>query len=371
MGNTSVGGKSGKGVHVVSLREYKFGLCIRTFGGFQLIRGRTVVPLSEWKLNKSLQLFKYLLVHRGRPVSVPQLLGVFWPDMTEQRGRRNLQATLYVLRRVLEPDLEAFEGSRYLRHNKGKYTLYLGPSVWLDLEVFEHQIRRADKIREDDPNQAREHLKRALKLYQDRFLPEDVYEDWTTYPREYYHDLFVQATLEYARLEADAGNVRAAIDACRKALAQDPYQEEIHRALMMYYLSADRRLEAIQQYRHCVRMLEQEYGVLPSKETEDLYREIMRTSSGGTERFHLDHTNRRSPRESRPVALSSGRTATFDNQTIGHEPCPTCGHLVSEECAHGGGEANSPGGANRSVRSQASPHSRAAQLASTNKLKTN
>jgi len=77
------GVKSGKGVPtIVSLGEQKFGLCIRTFGGFQLIRGRSVVPLAEWKLNKSLQLFKYLLVHRGRPISVPQLLGVFWPDMS-------------------------------------------------------------------------------------------------------------------------------------------------------------------------------------------------------------------------------------------------------------------------------------------------
>ena len=69
-----------------------------------------------------------------------------------------------------------------------------------------------------------------------RSLPaQDVYEDWTTYPREYYHELYVQATLEYAQLEAEAGNLRVAIQACRRALAQDPYQEEIHRALMMYY----------------------------------------------------------------------------------------------------------------------------------------
>lgn len=287
------GVKSGKGVPtIVSLGEQKFGLCIRTFGGFQLIRGRSVVPLAEWKLNKSLQLFKYLLVHRGRPISVPQLLGVFWPDMTEQRGRRNLQATLYVLRRVLEPNLGAFEGSRYLRHNKGKYTLSLGPSVWLDMEVFEHQIRRAEKVRNDDPDAAREHLRKALKLYQDRFLPEDVYEDWTTYPREYYHELYVQATLEYAQLEAEAGNLRAAIQVCRRALAQDPYQEEIHRALMMYYLTADRRLEAIQQYRQCQRMLEQEFGVPPSRETEALYREIIRPRSTVPERLSADANHR-------------------------------------------------------------------------------
>lgn len=261
------------------------------------MRSQDVVPLSEWKLHKSLQLFKYLLVHRGRPVSVPQLLGVFWPDMTEERGRRNLQATLYVLRRVLEPELGAYEVSRFLAHEKGKYTLRLGPSVWLDLDAFESEIRQASKLREEDnPRDAQEHLRNALKLYHDRFLPEDVYEDWTVYPRDYYHELFVKATLEYAELEADAGDLSEAIQACRKALAQDPYLEEIHRALMIYYWSADRRLDAIQQYRHCHRMLEQEFGVLPSRETEELYREIMQMGASehpGGVRSRLSRSPRR------------------------------------------------------------------------------
>src|SRR5690625_999187 len=90
--------KRREGVQSVLSMEFEYELCVRTFGGFQLSRAGTLVPLSEWKLHKSLQLFKYLLVHRGRPVSIPQLLGVFWPDMSEERGRRNLQATLYVLR---------------------------------------------------------------------------------------------------------------------------------------------------------------------------------------------------------------------------------------------------------------------------------
>jgi len=298
----------------VSARERRHTLCIRTFGGFQLIRGGELVPLSEWKLHKSLQLFKYLLVHRERPVSVPQLLGVFWPDMSEQRGRRNLQATLYVLRRVLEPDLGAYEESSYLVHEKGNYTLRLGPSVWLDLDVFESHIRRAAKLRAEDPAAARDHLRKALKLYQDRFLPEDVYEDWTIYIRDHYHDLFIQTTLEYAKLEAEAGNFRASIQACRRALAQDPYLEEMHRTLMMYYLSADRRLEAIQQYRQCQRMLEQEFGVGPSKKTEALYWEIVRKGVQDQDDWHAGRalrTNRAS------MAVRGGRVVDSSRSRVG------------------------------------------------------
>ena len=294
----------------MSLRECRHALCIRTFGGFQLIRNGETVPLSEWKLHKSLQLFKYLLVHRERPVSVPQLLGVFWPEMSEQRGRRNLQATLYVLRRVLEPNLEAYEESHYLVHEKGNYTLRLGSSVWLDLDVFETHLRDAARLRQDNnPDGAREHLKKALKLYHDRFLPEDVYEDWTIYLRDYYHDLFIQTTLEYAQLEADVGNYRAAINACRRALAQDPYLEEMHRTLMMYYLSADRRLEAIQQYRQCQRMLEQEFGVPPSRETEALYLEIIQKGAHDRDDREAHHAQaRRLPVAMRDSSADSRRS---------------------------------------------------------------
>lgn len=302
----------------MSLRECDCALTIRTFGGFQLTRSQTSVPLSEWKLHKSLQLFKYLLVHRGRPVSVPQLLGVFWPDMTEERGRRNLQATLYVLRRVLEPDLGAYEVSSYLVHEKGQYTLRLGPHVWLD-DVFESHIRMAAKMREENPDAAREHLKKALKLYHDRFLPEDVYEDWTVYPREYYHDLFVKATLDYAELEAQAGNLNATIRACRKALAQDPYLEEMHRALMIYYWSADRRLDAIQQYRHCQRMLEQEFGVSPSRRR----RSFTGRSCGRRPAAKAKPTPGRSPPGSSPIVL---RGAGNDNPRVIQGSCqPTVG----------------------------------------------
>lgn len=302
----------------MSITGHRYTLCIRTFGGFQFMRNGKLVPLSEWKLHKSLQLFKYLLVHRGQPVSIPQLLGVFWPDMTEQRGRRNLQATLYVLRRVLEPDLAAFKTSRYLIYEKGQYILSLDRTVWLDLNVFDSHIRRASQLKEHDPDTARQSLRAALKLYHDRFLPEDLYEDWTVYTRERYHDLFIQASLDYAELEAAAGNMSAAISACRKALAHDPYVEELHRALMRYYAIANRRADAVQQYRQCRRMLEEEFGVAPSRKTEALYREIVREDTGEENPSGSHHPSVTSPHGIERPASGPQSATSFNGQDYRH-----------------------------------------------------
>ncbi|MDQ1300428.1 MAG: hypothetical protein QG637_345 [Chloroflexota bacterium] len=71
-----------------------------------------------------------------------------------------------------------------------------------------------------------------------------------------------------------AGDFAAALASARRWLALDPLREEAHRQVMRLHAWADQRNAALHQYRECVRILEQELGVAPLRETTELYEAI-------------------------------------------------------------------------------------------------
>jgi DNA-binding SARP family transcriptional activator len=55
-------------------------------------------------------------------------------------------------------------------------------------------------------------------------------------------------------------------------------REDVHRLLMLAYANTDNRAKALAQNRHCERVLDSELGVTPMPETQDLHRQLMRST---------------------------------------------------------------------------------------------
>ncbi|MGC9333467.1 MAG: bacterial transcriptional activator domain-containing protein, partial [Anaerolineae bacterium] len=113
-----------------------------------------------------------------------------------------------------------------------------------------------------------------LRLYEGDYL-EGVYDDWTSLERERLRERYLAALESLAGLYAGRGNLQQAVEGYQQLVVQDPYREPAHRELMRCYYRLGDRAAAIRQYQSCVKVLRDELGLSPTRETEDLYLKII------------------------------------------------------------------------------------------------
>ncbi|MCB9444775.1 MAG: PAS domain S-box protein, partial [Ardenticatenaceae bacterium] len=127
----------------------------------------TLVEGPLWRRIKVRALLVYLALQRG-PVPRETLIEVLWPDLDYEAGLRNLNTTVYNLRRSLEPNLGRGSDSIYVIYEGGNYRLDNSQSHWLDVQAFEQGIRRARVEREQE--KAIAIYKETLALYRGEYL---------------------------------------------------------------------------------------------------------------------------------------------------------------------------------------------------------
>lgn len=167
------------------------------------------------------------------------------------------------MRRVLPRDLIAYDAQ------EGTYVVERKVDIWYDAAAFEDLVERARTC--DDRRE--ELLEEALAIYRGPYMTE-VYAEWADDRRRQLHREYVDALVALARIRIASGNALDAIDLHRKALAEEPFREDLHRALMEALDAAGRRAEALRHYEALVDLLQRELNTSPAQETETLFRSI-------------------------------------------------------------------------------------------------
>jgi two-component SAPR family response regulator len=149
--------------------------------------------------------------------------------------------------------------------------------VTTDVDDFDRHHERGRKLEKDRRMQeAAMEYEKAIELYWDDYLIEDLYEDWTMVERERlanaYMDLLDRLAIHYM----EVGQHQESIRACYKVLEKDRCHEDSYRLLMQCYVRLGLRARALHQYRMCEQILGQEYGTSPSPETRSLYLKLLR-----------------------------------------------------------------------------------------------
>lgn len=232
--------------------------------------------ITDWNGLKGQSILKYLLMHKGKPITKDILMDVFWPDVEPGDTRRNLHQAIYSLRQTLrrkQSDL------RPILFRNDCYLLNPELIVWLDFEEFEKHVQAGRRLEAaGQPAEAMAEYSIAEGLYQGDFLEEDLYEDWPSVQREHLRIFYLDVVDHLSEYYVQQGQYTAAIALCQKVLAQDNCYEQAHRRLMRCYLGLGQRHLAVRQYQTCVEALREELDLTPSEETVALYRRIIPTS---------------------------------------------------------------------------------------------
>ena len=239
-------------------------ILIRTFGrGEVSINGRAIT-MSDWRIKLVRDLFFYFLF-KGEALTKEQIAEDLWPEITDPHLiKKRFKDGVYRLRRAIGRNLIVFDDEYYCLNRALDYEY--------DVETFESHLRRArkNKVITERINW----YQKALDLVRGPFLAE-VDAPWAATERERLGQIYISALEELAHLYLDANQLDRCLSTCQLALAQNPYNEVIYQFEMRVYAALGDRASIIRCYQACKSVLDEGLGLLPSQETELLYRELV------------------------------------------------------------------------------------------------
>jgi DNA-binding SARP family transcriptional activator len=190
-----------------------------------------------------------LLLH-PRPQRRGRLGGLFFPDVPERAGRRQLSDHLWLLRRAL-PELPLEVSAQ---------AVYLPPKArWLDVESFRQATAQPDL-----PDWLE-----ALALYQGILL-EGVHDDWLLAEREALYLQYVRLSHRTCDELLRRGRFEETLPLVERLVQAEPYDEKALRTLMRAYRALGRRGAALAAYERFLALAADELGIEPDPATRAL-----------------------------------------------------------------------------------------------------
>jgi DNA-binding SARP family transcriptional activator/predicted ATPase len=215
--------------------------------------------VTEPDTRKATALLAYLAL-TGEQQTRDALAALLWPEFDDKRAKAALRRTLSALKSSI--------GDEALIISRDLLGLAMN-HIWCDVLEFQ-QLLTQDVTQKET----------AVFLYRDDFLTgfslrdSLPFDDWQLQQAEHLRRELTRVLEQLTHHYQAQGQFEAAIDRARHWLQLDPLREEAHRQLMQLYSWAGQRSAALQQYRNCVRILEEELGVPPLAETTQLYQSI-------------------------------------------------------------------------------------------------
>jgi DNA-binding SARP family transcriptional activator len=251
--------------------QEKIPLKVQMLGDFALHFGTETILSGYSRSNKVIYLLQYLLVHRQRNFSRDALIQLLYGREDTENPVNALKITIHRLRKLLASACP--ENREYILYDSGRYGWNNAIPCEVDVELFDTAIQQAESMK-DSPEEQLRLYKKAIDLYNGEFLPALSTEDWVAPLTMYYQQQYRNCVQNTLHLMEEQGDMEGMLTVGRHAAALFPYDEDMQ-ILKIYCLYKCKQIkEAIATYNETVEMLFNEYGVSPSKELIDIYKEV-------------------------------------------------------------------------------------------------
>ena len=236
---------------------------------------RDGAPVTGFIYNKALALLAYLAVTK-RPHSRESLAGLLWGEMPDAAAKANLRKILSVLRQIAAPNLDI--GRQTVAFNRDS-------NYWLDTDLFESKLANPTAtaiMPAEMQDRDVKLLDDAVQLYKGDFLEgfyvrdAPAFEEWVLPERERLRQKMQQALYQLAAHYTARRQYARGIDYTSRLLALEPWHEEVHQQMMLLLALSGQRSAALNQFEICRRLLADELGVEPNRDTVDLHHRIAR-----------------------------------------------------------------------------------------------
>jgi len=239
---------------------------VQTLGGFATTVNGSKVSAKAWGREKTIQLFQFLISNRHRnALHKEQIINRLWD---EDGGDKDFKVALHGINKVLEPNRKARTEPEFVIRQGSAYALNLA-KIWIDVEALEQYATIGNKLFYEDKKLSKAVYEKATNLYKGIYLPNRIYEDWSSEERERMQVLAINTFVTLAEIELNQ-NANESIRLAQNALAIDSCWESAYRILMKAYFINGNRPQAIKTFNVCCKVLEEAYGIQPLPKTKQL-----------------------------------------------------------------------------------------------------
>lgn len=245
-------------------------LQIRMFGDFAIQYGDRVLTGNIGRSKKVWALIEYLLANRGKEISPDRMMEDLWPDEEYDDPFHILKNLIYrartALRTLSGADVE------FICYDHNCYLWNPEIPCEIDTEIFERYWNDAKKT--EDLEMRLEYAYKAFEQYGGDFLPALSELSWVVSKSAYYTSQYNHCVRYLAKGLLMAKRYTDAIHVCETSIVHSPFEEEVHRLLMLAYAKDGRSRKAVDHYQQISRQFYDEFGVTMNPETVKLYRKI-------------------------------------------------------------------------------------------------
>lgn len=203
------------------------------------------------------------------PLPRERLAGVLWPETLPAAWETALSALVSKLRTALAP------AGAQIVSAAGCYTLEWPAGTWIDVERAAAALDEAEgALRAGAARQAWGPAQVAGALTARPLLPE-LSGEWIEEQRARLRRLRLRSLDCLAEVWIACGEAPLAVQAASEAVELEPFRETGWRLLMRAHDTAGDVAEALRAYERCRRLLADELGVDPSRETAALHHSLL------------------------------------------------------------------------------------------------
>lgn len=241
-------------------------LSVQTLGSFSIKVSGESISHKNWSRDVALQLFQFLITNRKRQgLHKEQITDRIWYNLDSKAALQNFKVAHHNVNKILEPQRPKGADPQYVIRNGPIYHLDM-KIISVDIDLMESLIALANDNYHTDAHLAKQAYGAALELDKGPYMPNRLYEDWSSEERERIQLLIMNAYISLSELylnEVPAESIRLT----QKALSIDNTWEDAYRIQMQAYHSNGNRPMVLKTYKICKNILEREYGIEPLPET--------------------------------------------------------------------------------------------------------
>ena len=200
-----------------------------------------------------------------------QIFDVFWPRLSVKDATNVYHVTKRKITERISMNVDDDDNYELTTYSAGFYMPSNKVVRHYDVFDFEEAIEQA--LLSDDPHEQEVLFSHAIDIYKGPFL-QTVTLPWVAERRLQLQEVYAEALIGMARLQAAQKAWREALGFYTRALKEVPQREDIHRDAMQMYLNLGRPGDAKAQYQALVDHLKNTVGVPPSNISQKLYKTI-------------------------------------------------------------------------------------------------
>jgi DNA-binding SARP family transcriptional activator len=266
----------------------------RLLGPLEVRRNGEQVPIDGPHLRALLAM---LLLGANTPVSRDRLVDDLWQQAPPRHASNALQVLVSRLRGAL-----AREGADMIVHGAVGYMLAV-PRSRLDLFRVEDDWAAARAaLRAGDPETAARTLSATLDMWRGDPLAEFAGQWFADADRHRLAEMRLAIRSDRFDAELALGHHQQLLGELRTGVADHPNQERPLRQLMLALYRCGRQVDALAEYTTARRRLDDDFGLVPSSELQQLEQAILRQDAS------LDLPDAEVPVASHPIILWSSST---------------------------------------------------------------